>query len=73
MYSGVTMKLRYTFPPDLLNTVSLSGKAKQRLVWLDWYYGHKENARLTCRHFGIYPDTFYRWKKRLEEKDILRS
>lgn len=67
MYNGVTMKLRYTFPPDLLNTVSLSDRAKQRLVWLDWYYGHGENARLTCRHFGIYPDTFYRWKKRFEE------
>jgi transposase InsO family protein len=61
------MKLRYAFPPGLLNTVSLSDKAKQRLVWLDWYYGHQENARLTCRHFGLYPDTFYRWKKRFEK------
>lgn len=61
------MKLRYAFPPDLLNSVSLSQRAKQRLVWLDWYYGHRENARLTCRHFGLYPDTFYRWKKRFEE------
>ena len=31
---------------------------------LDWYRHHGENGRLTCRHFGISPDTFYRWKRR---------
>jgi putative transposase len=27
---------------------------------------HGNNARLTCRHFGISPDVFYRWKKRYQ-------
>lgn len=40
----------------------LSKKALKRLEWMDWYSSHGENARLTCRHFGISPDTFYLWK-----------
>jgi len=44
--------------------VVLSREAKQRLGWMDWYHSHNQNARLTCRRFGISPDTFYRWKRR---------
>ncbi|MFC1923818.1 helix-turn-helix domain-containing protein, partial [Chloroflexota bacterium] len=44
----------------------LSGKAKQRLKWFDYYNTHRHNARLTCRYFGITPQTFYRWKKRFD-------
>lgn len=40
----------------------LSREAKQRLKWFDYYNSHSQNARLTCRHFGISPQTFYRWK-----------
>ncbi len=39
----------------------LSKNAKQRLKWMDWYFSHGKNARATCRHFGISPDTFYTW------------
>ena len=42
----------------------LSKKARQRLKWLDYYNSHNHNARLTCRHFDISPQTFYRWKRR---------
>jgi transposase len=35
---------------------------------LDWYSAHGKNARLTCRHFGISPDSFYRWKKRFNSE-----
>ena len=42
----------------------LSRGARQRLKWLDYYQGHSRNARLTCRHFDISPQTFYRWKRR---------
>jgi len=42
----------------------LSKKARQRLKWFDYYNCHNQNARLTCRYFGISPQTFYRWKKR---------
>lgn len=48
----------------LRTTKPLSREAKWRLQVLDWYRAHGRNARLTCRHFGISPDTFYRWKRR---------
>jgi len=41
----------------------ISSEAHARLSWMDYYF-KTGNARLTCRHFGISPDTFYRWKKR---------
>ena len=44
--------------------------SKKRLKWLDWYAGHGENARLTCRHFGLSPDVFYRWKNRFNPYDL---
>jgi transposase InsO family protein len=44
--------------------VELSKQAKQRLKWFDYYRSHGNNARLTCRYFGISPQTFYRWKRR---------
>ncbi len=42
----------------------LSKQARQRLKWMDYYLKHNGNARLTCRHFDISPQTFYRWKRR---------
>lgn len=44
--------------------VPLSPAARQRLKWFDYYEAHGLNARLTCRHFGISPQTFYRWYRR---------
>jgi len=44
--------------------VELSKKARQRMKWFDYYHSHNHNARLTCRHFDISPQTFYRWKRR---------
>lgn len=34
------------------------------MKWFDYYDSHGHNARLTCRYFGISPQTFYRWKHR---------
>ncbi len=42
----------------------LSREASKRLKWFDYYESHNHNARLTCRHFDISPQTFYRWKRR---------
>jgi len=42
----------------------LSKKARQKLKWFDYYNSRGHNARLTCRHFDISPQTFYRWKRR---------
>jgi len=38
---------------------------------MDYYHGHKQNARLTCRHFDISPQTFYRWLRRYNAKDLV--
>jgi len=48
----------------LSRILDISPEAKRRLRWLEWWEAHGRNTRLTCRHFGISPDTFYRWKKR---------
>lgn len=36
---------------------------------MDHYHKHG-NARLTCRYFGISPQTFYRWKRRFDPYDL---
>jgi putative transposase len=46
----------------------LSRSAKQRLRWMEHFRKYR-NARLTCRHFGISPDTFYLWRKRFVSND----
>ena len=48
----------------------ISEDVKQKLEWLDHYEKHGKNARLTCRHFGISPDTFYRWKRRYDPQNL---
>ena len=48
----------------------LSKKAGQRLKWFDYYNSHGHNARLTCRHFDISPQTFYRWKRRYNPRHL---
>ena len=50
--------------------VEPSRKARQRLKWLDYYNSHGHNARLTCRHFDISPQTFYRWQRRYNPTNI---
>jgi putative transposase len=52
----------------LAKVPKLSREARQRLKWFDYYNSHYHNARLTCRHFGISPQTFYRWKDRYDPK-----
>ncbi|MFQ6059635.1 MAG: helix-turn-helix domain-containing protein, partial [Anaerolineae bacterium] len=46
----------------------LSTKARHRLKMIQWYEDHGRNARLTCRHFGYCPDTFYRWLRRYQRE-----
>ncbi len=50
--------------------VEPSKRARQRLKWFDYYNSHGQNARLTCRYFGISPQTFYRWKRRYNPKHL---
>ncbi len=44
--------------------------ANKRLAWFDFYEEHGRNARATCAHFHISPDSFYRWKKRYRPDDL---
>ena len=50
--------------------LSLSRPAKQRLRWMEHFRKYR-NARLTCRHFGISPATFYLWKKRFNPDNLM--
>ena len=48
----------------------LSGQARRRLKWMDYYESHGHNARLTCRYFGVSPQTFYRWRRRYDHQNL---
>jgi len=67
-YNGSIMSVIATILPGASRLarlqVELSRRARQRLKWFDYYNSHGHNARLTCRYFGISPQTFYRWKRR---------
>ena len=54
-------------------TVSLSKQARQKLKWFDYYHSHGNNAQLTCRHFVISPQTFYRWRQRFNPRHLRSS
>ena len=53
-----------------LHLQELAPEAKKRLKWFDWHREHGENVSLTCRHFGIARQTFYRWKQRYNPFDL---
>lgn len=66
IYNGAHMRRRMILPGAKLvsQVVEITKEAERRLKWFDWYQAHGRNARKACRHFGISPDTFYRWKAR---------
>ena len=51
-------------------SVGLSDTAKQRSKWIDWHFAHGKNKRLTARHFGLSPNTIYKWLKRGQGKTL---
>jgi len=53
-----------------LHLQGLLGEAKKRLKWFDWHRDHGENVSLTCRHFAIARQIFYRWKVRYNRFDL---
>lgn len=71
---GIPMKYKGFIIPrrryiSRISQAMITAEAKTRLAWMD-YYQKTDNARLTCRHFGITPDTFYRWKRRYRPKNL---
>lgn len=56
---------------ELAKTLGLSREARKRLEWFLWYEtAGQQNARATCRHFGIAPKTFYGWQARFSETNL---
>jgi putative transposase len=49
--------------------VELSRTGRVRLAWMD-FYRVTQNVALTCRHFGISRQTFYRWQRRYDPHDL---
>ena len=52
-------------------TLALSKEAVCRLEWFIWHEA-EGNASLTCRHFGIAPKTFYKWRAIFSDGSNLR-
>ncbi len=48
----------------------LSGAARRRLKWMDYYERCGRMGRLVCRHFDLSPQTFYRWRRRYRPGDL---
>ena len=69
------MKIRNGLIPGVTrlarHTADISREAQRRVKWFDYYEISGHNARKTCLHFDISPDTFYRWKKRYNPRNLL--
>jgi len=48
----------------------VSRSAQTRLHWMLFYLFNARNAALSCRHFGISRQTFYRWWRRFDRHDL---
>ena len=68
------MKIRSALVPGAISLkkriADITHDANKRLAWFDFYEAHGRNARATCTHFHISPDTFYRWKKRYQPNNL---
>ncbi len=68
------MRIRSALIPGAISLskriADITHDANKRLKWFDYYGSHGQNARETCRHFGISPDTFYRWKRQYRPDDL---
>ncbi len=68
------MRIRSALIPGAISLgkriADITHDANKRLKWFDYYESHGKNARETCRHFDISPDTFYRWKRQYRPGDL---
>lgn len=72
-YAGCRMAIYGEVLPGsraLVRVRSISLQARQRLRVIDWHRAHGGKVRLTCRHFGISHETFYRWQRRFRPGDL---
>lgn len=75
-YNGATMSVYGSVLPGAVGlarvAAELSRQAKVRLAWMEYYERHGQNAALTCRHFGMSRQSFYRWRRRYDRWDLSR-
>lgn len=64
LLTGVVISAGYARLPELAAGV------RRRLKWMEYYERHGRNARRTCRHFDISPQTFYRWRRRYDPAQL---
>src|SRR6266702_204003 len=73
-YTGRTMSVYGAILPGAARlarlTPDLSKQGRGRLKWFDYYERHNHNASLTARYFGISRQTFYRWKRRYNPRNL---
>ncbi|MDA8188596.1 MAG: helix-turn-helix domain-containing protein [Dehalococcoidales bacterium] len=72
-YNGCRMGVYGSILPwskRLAEVPVLSKAARPRLQWFKFYERHGHNASLTCRHFGLTRQTFYRWKARYDARGV---
>lgn len=72
---GMAMKIVTNTTPAMIrlskkSIPSPSRQVKARLKWFAYYENHDHNISLTCRYFGISRQTFYRWKRRYNPRDL---
>lgn len=63
-------KLNITKHHGKVRVIEPSREGKQRLQMMLWYETHGRNAALTCRHFGVSRDKFYRWRRRYTQAGV---
>jgi putative transposase len=70
----VSMRIRRGLVPGITRlanrTADISREAQRRVKWFDYYEANGQNARKTCRHFDISPNTFYYWKDRYDPRNL---
>ena len=70
-FAPIKLLNKYERWRKVASILRLSPTAKTRLEWFIYYEtAAKNNASLTCRHFGIKPKTFYKWKKRFDPVNL---
>lgn len=75
--SSGSYSLRYNLPYSFLKLINrrsamkeLSSGAKTRLAFLE-FYAQVKDVTLTCKIFKISRQTFYKWKRRYDPKNLL--
>jgi len=70
-YKPIILQSKYQRWHKMAKARGLSREATKRLDWIIYYHTTaKQNARLTCRYFGIAPKTFYKWFDRFNEINL---